>query len=254
MDASIGLERCLEFIRSQSQPVQESRLVDPATAHRHVVTISRQAGSGAHLVAEELIERLDGQAPAGSTPWTVFDRNLVEKVLEEHDLPGRLARFMPEDRVSEIADTLDELFGLRPSSWTLVRKTAETILHLAELGNVVIIGRGGNIITNRLGNAFHVRLVGSVEKRIERLRDYKHLDQKAASECVRDEDSGRKRYVEKYYAKDIDDPLLYHLVINTDRMSDEETARIIAEVLPLHPNGSEPIAADASRKRARVLG
>ena len=31
----------------------------------------------------------------------------------------------------------------------------------------------------------------------------------------------------KYYRKDIDDPLLYHLVVNTDRVTYEETARLI---------------------------
>jgi hypothetical protein len=77
----------------------------------------------------------------------VFDRNLVDKVLEDHDLPAQLARFMPEDRASELSNIMDGLFGLHPHSETLVRKTAETILHLAELGNVVVIGRGSNIVT-----------------------------------------------------------------------------------------------------------
>ena len=89
-------------------------------------------------MAQELVGRLQARDPKASPPWTVFDRNLVAEVLQEHHLPERLAGSMPEDRVSEIADTLDELFGLRPSSWTLVRKTADTILHLAEIGNVIV--------------------------------------------------------------------------------------------------------------------
>ena len=227
MKPSIGWERCLEFINSQVQPVHG--LAAPASSHRDVVTISRQAGSGAHVVAEELIARLQAGAPEGSPPWTVFDRNLVEKVLEDHDLPNHLAKFMREDRTSEMVDTMDQLFGLRPSSWTLVRKTADTVLKLAALGNVILIGRGGNIITGRLDNAVHVRLVGSLKKRIEHVQDCKHLGWKAASEYVGSKDLGRKRYVEKYYAKDIDDPLLYHLMINTDRVPYEEAARIIAD-------------------------
>jgi hypothetical protein len=31
-----------------------------------------------------------------------------EKVLEYHHLPSRLARFMNEDRISEISDTMDD--------------------------------------------------------------------------------------------------------------------------------------------------
>jgi hypothetical protein len=227
MKGSTGWDRWIEFINAQVQPLHDSRSTK-STKGRRFVTISRQAGSGAHVIADQLVTRLQSHDSSGATPWTVFDRNLVEKVLEEHDLPDRLATFMPEDRVSEMADTVDELFGLRPSSWTLVRKTADTILHLAGLGNVVLIGRGGNIITRRLEGGVHVRLVGSIEKRIEHVQACRHLDRKAASQYVHDQDLGRKRYVEKYYAAEIDDPLLYHLIINTDRVSCEEAARVIA--------------------------
>ena len=154
--------------------------------------------------------------------------------------------------MSNMSDTLDELFGLHPSTWTLVRKTADTILHLAELGNVVIIGRGANIITKNLDSAFHVRLVGSETKRIEHLRAYKHLSLEAASEYLRDEDLGRKRYVKKYYAADIDDPLLYHLVINTDLLSYGEAARTIADALRAHrPIGAHGIGPDGDVRNER---
>ena len=82
-------------------------------------------------------------------------------MLEEHSLPKSLARFMPEDRISEVSDTMDELFGLHPPSWDLVHKTSETILHLAQLGHVIIIGRGAKVITAKLDGVLHVRLVGS---------------------------------------------------------------------------------------------
>lgn len=233
MDTAINFERCLEFINAQLQMPRRPESEEPGQRWR-VVTISRQAGAGAHVVAEELIAGLQGRVAEGSRPWTIFDRNLVERVLKDHDLPGRLASFMREDRVSEMSDTVDELFGLHPSSWTLVRKTADTILHLAELGNVVLIGRGANIITRKLDTAFHVRLVGLPATRIEHLRWYKHLSIQAASEYVRDEDLGRRRYVKKYFAADIDDPLLYHVVINTDLVPYGEAARMIADALCSH--------------------
>jgi cytidylate kinase len=160
---------------------------------------------------------------------------------------------MPEDRISEISDTLDELFGIRPSMWSLVRKTAKTILHLAALGNVIVIGRGANIITAKLDYAFHVRLVGSLEKRIEHVRQHKGLALDAAAKYVHDQDLARKRYVRKYYSKDIDDPLLYDLVINTDELSYEEAARLIAEAV--YPSSNETVvAADSERHLDRATG
>ena len=235
MTSVSAVERFLDAADYEARRRRGSSVV---RAHRPVITISRKAGSGSHAVAQELVGRLQARDPKASPPWTVFDRNLVAEVLQEHHLPERFAGSMPEDRVSEIADTLDELFGLRPSSWTLVRKTADTILHLAEIGNVIVIGRGANILTDRFADALHVRLVGSVRRRIEHVEQYLHLDPQAAAEYVRRMDQGRKRYVTKYYEKDIDDPVLYHLVINTDRVSYPEAARIIADAMFAHLEAS----------------
>lgn len=226
-----GLERCLTFINCQVQPPARPLTAVQESVPRRAVTISRQCGSGGHAVAERLLEHLQAQAPENACPWAIFDRNLVEKVLEDHKLPSRLAKFMPEDRTSEISDTLDELFGLHPPSLTLVRQTAETILHLAELGNVILIGRAANVITAKLNYVFHVRLVGTLEKRAKYLQEVQHLSPKDALELVHREDLGRSRYLRKYFDKDINDPLLYHLVINTDLVSFEEASQLIAKAM-----------------------
>jgi len=242
MKSITGVERFLEGAEYELRRRPESPT--PA-AHRPVITISRQAGSGAHVVAEALVAGLQARDPQASPPWTMFDRDLVERVLEDHKLPKRLAEFMPEDRVSGIADTLDELLGVHPPAWTLVRKTADTILRLAEIGDVVVIGRGGNVITDRLAYALHVRLVGSVPRRIQHLQDYLHVDPAEAAEYLRTRDAARKRYVAKYYDKDIDDPLLYHLVVNTDRVSYREAARMILGAVHEHLDRTEPVSAAA---------
>ena len=162
---------------------------------------------------------------------------------------------MPEDRVSGIADTIDELFGLHPSTWTLVRKTADTILRLAEIGNVILIGRGANILTDRAratrstsgssarsGGGSSTSGSTSTSTR-RRRRTY-----------VRSTDQGRSRYVTKYYGKDIDDPLLYHLVINTDRVPYAEAARMIAEAVSSDLDAPMPVTgAPALRAVARPM-
>jgi len=236
MKPEIGLERCLTFINCHIQPPRGQLPAYRNGEHRRAITISRQAGSGAHIVAERLAELLQAQEPAGECPWTIFDKNLVEKVLEDHHLPSRLGKFMPEDKISEISDTMDELFGLHPSSWTLVHQTAESILHLAEVGHVIIIGRGAHIITNKLDYVFHVRLVGSLQNRAKyvQMRD-PSLSEKAALDSVQQEDLGRRRYLRKYFHKDVDDPLLYHLVINTDIVPYQEAARVIAAAVAPKP-------------------
>jgi cytidylate kinase len=231
MKTQPGLDRALSFLSCQLQPAGRGQVFPADETPRRAVTISRQAGSGAHAVAERLATLLQANTPKEACPWTIFDRNLVSKVLQEHNLPDRVARFMPEDRTSEIADTMEELFGLHPPSWLLVRKVTETILHLAELGNVILIGRGAAVVTANLSHVFHVRLVSAMEKRVQRIQELNQLSKEAALEFIQQEDRGRERYLKKYFKADVDDPLLYDLTINTDRIAHDQAARLIAEAV-----------------------
>lgn len=137
--------------------------------------------------------------------------------------------------MTELQDITNELFGLHPASWMVVEQTAETILHLAELGNVIIIGRGANVITTRLPDVFHVRLVAPLEKRIEHAHEFYEMTKKEARAFCLREDLGRVRYLKKYFKADINDPLLYHLTINTGLVSYDEAARLIAEATVAKP-------------------
>ena len=225
---NIGVEHCTSFISSQFQPG------DGAGAEigvRRAVTISRQAGCGALAVAEKLARYLQEHSSKHAASWKVFDRNLMEKVLEDHDLPTRLAQFLPEDRVSYLEDIMADLLQAYPPSQTVIRHTTETILKLASVGNVILIGRGGNIITARLPNMFHVRLVAPLEERIEHSHEsYGMTKTEARKFCLR-EDSGRKRYLKKYFRADVNDPLLYHLIINTGLVGYDDAARIIGDAV-----------------------
>jgi cytidylate kinase len=223
-----NLDRCLSFINSQSAPAAHAAV---AVGLRRAVTISRQAGCGGVLVAEKLADYLQQHSPAHSPTWTVFDRDLMNQVLADHNLPSHLEKFLPEDRVSAIEDTLADIFGVRPTSQTLVQQTAETILKFAELGNVILVGRAGNIVTAKLPRVLHVRLVASLDDRVERICRDDHKSPAEARKFCLEEESARGRYLKTYYNADINDPLLYHLVINTSRVGCEHTARMIGEAV-----------------------
>jgi cytidylate kinase len=231
MNTQFAFEQCLAFMDCQLRDSNKSTRINLRSGPRPTVTISRETGAGGVPVAEKLAEYLQACAPGRYARWTVFDKNLVEKVLEDHNLPRRLAQFMPEDKVSTVADMMEELLGLHPPSWTLIHQTTETILRLAQLGNVILVGRGAHIITSRLDNVFHVRLIGSLEPRIKLVEEYYHLSHAAAVAFVRQKDRGRKRYLRKHFHQDLEDPRLYHLILNTDRFSFDEVARIIGDAV-----------------------
>ena len=109
-------KECYSFIGSQLGPRAPREL--PAVKLRPSITLSRQTGSGARVIAGKLAAFLQTRDPVRH-PWTVFDKNLVEKVLEEHKLPKEIAKFMPEDHVSAIQDAVEEILGLHPSARTL---------------------------------------------------------------------------------------------------------------------------------------
>jgi cytidylate kinase len=230
MNDKLSFEKCRVYIDAQLGP--GSKYASQARKQPEpTIAISRQAGAGGIPIAEHLAEYLQTHGPKTQRPWTVFDKNLVEQVLADHHLPKEIARYMPEDRISQISDMVEELLGLHPPSWTLLRQTTETILHLAELGNVILVGRGASVITSQLDNVFHVRLIGSVEERVKLLQEFYQFNRKAALEFMRKEDVGRRRYVRRYFHRDIEDPMLYHVVVNTDRLSYEEATRLIGDAV-----------------------
>lgn len=224
MDKDIAFEKAVSFVRSDSYQKVE-RAVGPV---RPTITISRMTGAGGHVVASELAEYLQRRV-APREPWAVFDQNLVEKVLEDHNLGRRVAEAMSEEHKSMFDDLVEALIGRHPSSWTLVEHTNATILRLATMGNVILVGRGSVVIARKLSTAFHVRLVGSLEKRIEYGQRVYGIDRDAAVNFIKRMDEGRKRYLKDYFDVDDDDPLLYHLVINTDLIEYGEAVQLIGD-------------------------
>lgn len=227
---NIGVEHCASFVSSQFQTAGAAR-ADTAVGLRRTVTISRQAGCGALAVAERLARYLKAHSPKDPLPWTVFDRNLMDKVLEEHGLAPHLAKFLPEDRISEIEDMLADLLGAHPPVREVVAQCAETILKLAAVGNVILIGRAGNVITARLPRILHVRLVAPLEQRIAHCQEAYGMTEAAARVFCPREDLGRERYVKKYFNADIADPLRYHMIINTGLVGYDDAAQIIEDAV-----------------------
>lgn len=222
---------CLAYINCQLKPSDAPHSGPQSGARWRAVTISREAGCDASTVADCLKNKLQASALKGHRPWTIFDQNLLELVLADHHLSTRIAQFMPEASKSIIADMIEETFGLHPPTWILVRQTAETVLRLAELGNVIFIGRGANIITKALPSVFHVRLIGSLSHRVARVQVDEGLDYKAASKYVLQKDQARASFVKQHFKEDIANPALYHLTINTDTFSVANIAEIISHTM-----------------------
>ena len=178
------------------------------------ITISREAGSGGASFARILVRKLNGLEPGG-TPWRVVDGDVTAKMLRANQLPVRLARFLPEQHVSELSASIGELVGLHPNLWQLVEKTNATIRQLATTGNIVLVGRGANLATAGLPNGTHVRLVAPPEHRARYLAGLYNISEAEANAHNARCDAARRSYVRGAFSADDTDPKAYHFIFNT---------------------------------------
>jgi len=196
-----------------------------------IITISRQRGANGKLIAREMADFLTKQS-RGNQPWVVVDKSLAQRVMEDHHLTQRISHFLTEEQTESIGDRVEEILGLQPSRWTMVAHMAQTMMRLAEIGRVIFVGRAANIVTAHLPQACHIRIIGSVECRVQRVMESSNLSQEEAQAQVRKADYNRAHFVSSYFRVNVDDPLHYDLTINTDRISVEKAIHLIIQLLP----------------------
>ncbi len=226
-----------------------------------IITISREYGSGGDEVAHRLCEVLGYHA---------FGKAQITQAVEATTYPKYMAVDYSEDQ-HEVQGFLDRLFGRAPSpaqkiAWTDDPSIATrpersdvdeaTVLSLvrrairaaSEEGNMVIVGRGGQVLLQGTPGVLHVRIEAPVQERIERIKAQIKRDQgngrderellKAASDMIVNRDMASEDYIKHFYNVAWDDPKLYHLVLNLGKLNVEQAVQIIAASV----HSLEPVA------------
>jgi hypothetical protein len=228
MNAQTSIDKSRAYVISERQRHENLTAAHPQLL-KPAITISHQTGAGAPEIADQLAQVLQKAESTGDHLWSVFDQKLIEKALEEQRWPKKLAEKITEEKRFFIDELMDDLFGLRPPSWVLVPQVVETTLRLAITGHAILVGHGATVVTAKLSNVFHVRLTGSLPKRIERVQKTRNLTPEAAAKFVRKEDRNRKKYLKAHFHARLDNELLYDLAINTDHTSNADAVVIISE-------------------------
>jgi cytidylate kinase len=224
-------ENCKLYINQHSQELKKKKKVYPC------ITISRLTGSGSYEVSEKLINILQNNTKDSEDPWTYFNKELITKVIEDFKLPKAFTEYIVEDKYNHISDAVSELLGVKPSEWTILHKTTEIILQLARFGKTIIVGRGSNVITSRLTNCFHIRLIAPIEHRIKHVQEVFNFSKSEAMEYIKREDANKNKYLKSHFFRDPNDATLYHLIINTGKLNYDESAKLIADaVMGKFPN------------------
>lgn len=170
-------------------------------------------GSLGHQVADVVAERLG---------YRVVWREVI-------NLAAQRAR-TPEVALATI-DELD-LLGLRPALKAVraYQQAVDALMHeLAADGDVVIVGRAGQVILRAMPDVLHVRLYAPQALRIQRIAEKNGISAEAARAQVVGSDTSRMRYLRRYYHADWCDSDLYDLMINTAQFSVQEAAEIVCQ-------------------------
>lgn len=221
------LEQGLSVLQAR---LRAPRVETPPGVHTEIrpfITLSRETGAGATTLGRELIPLLNHQFGGPETSWVFLDRDLLTHALTRHQLPERLAEYLPEDRISEIRAAIGELVGLHPSLWQLEQKVTEAILQLAHVGYVIFAGRASHLITRGVPGGLHVRLVASRETRVLRTANMLKCSHELGETHIEKNDAARRRFVQTHFGKEIEDPHLYDLVLNTDLLSMSTATQIV---------------------------
>jgi len=227
MDPHTYLEHSLSVLHTRLSTRPPSQPVGPSGEMHPFITISRETGAGATTLGQQLVLRLNQEFGEDGQSWVFLDKDLLTQALLHHQLPAQLAEYLPEDRIAETKAMIGELVGLHPSLWQLEQKISEAILQLAHVGRVIFAGRAANLVTRALPTGLHLRLVASLETRIARVAAMLQCDRSAAFIHIEKTDLARTRYVRSHFDRNLDDPHLYDLVINTEHITPGATARLV---------------------------
>ncbi|MGD1030667.1 MAG: cytidylate kinase-like family protein [Opitutaceae bacterium] len=231
MTAHAYLEHGLTILKARLEsPISGAPVAAPQGA-RPFITLSREVCAGATTLGRSLLPGLNSEFCEEGQEWVLLNKDLLGFALARHDLPEQLARYLPEDKISEIDAAIGEIVGLHPSIWELEQRVAQTIVQLAHLGYFIFAGRAAHLLTQSLPGGFHVRLVAAKKARIERLMEMEGCDSHEAETHIDRTDGARRKFVTSHFGRDIDDPHTYDLVINTDRISPGAAAAMVLDGL-----------------------
>lgn len=217
-----------------------------------VITISRQFGSGGDEIAASICSQ---------TGFKLFDKQILTIAAIESGLTDQEVGDFCEDDF-RVKNFFERLFGSpRPVAQARLRKedidgaqvmeekplNEEQALDCVqkatqkayEIGNYVIVGRGGQVLLKDQPSVLHVRVVAPLENRLLWVRNSplmagrKFADsveaRRAAQDLIEKHDEASASYLMRFYGTDWADLGLYHLVINTSKLPIEIAARLVIE-------------------------
>ena len=205
---------------------------------RRAVTISRTLAAGGEeigrLVAQELDFRyIDDEIVIRAATAANVPRGAVAEVENLRPMIARILETMDTgkgDTTSSAEDTaalpLDSV-PLLDNASRYVGLIEQVIRETAAEGQVVIVAHGASIPLADLDHVLRVLVTAPTGVRAERHMRAAGLDQRRAKKAVEDSDRERKEFLRRFYRLRGELPTHYDLVLNTDRLTIPQVAKLI---------------------------
>jgi cytidylate kinase len=174
-----------------------------------VIALTQEMGSLAKDVALRLAE-VAGLA--------VMRNEVVENVAGRMQVPASLVRRLREGKAGLVE-------RLATDKQQVALFSAEEVYAQAERGNVVLRGWGATCLLRPVRHVVRVRVTRPLPQRVQWLMEHLATDDHEAAETeVRRSDAAHAARMNAQFGVTWGDPLLYDLVLNTDRISVESCA------------------------------
>ncbi|MDM0018946.1 cytidylate kinase family protein [Variovorax saccharolyticus] len=181
-----------------------------------VIAMTQEMGSLAKDVAVKLAQTLE---------LNVMRHEIVEHVADKMQIPQSLIGRLREGKAGLIE-------RLKTDQRSVALYTAEELFALADRGNVVLRGWGATCLLRPVPHVVCVRVTRSMRKRVEWLMgDLETDDADFAEAEIRRSDQAHSSRMNEQFGVTWGDPLLYDLVLNTDRVSVDSCVEQIAQLV-----------------------
>ncbi len=206
-----------------------------------VVCISSEDGAGAaetaRLVAGTLGFRLiDEDIVARAAVEAGVEEEVIADVERRKSILVRLLEGLgPASMGTGAVLTPPETVGYgQPASDELRTLIKSVIEETAAGGNVVIVAHAASLTLAAREDVLRVLVTASPPTRRRRLAASLQVDEAEAERVLKRSDAGRADYIKRFYGIGTEQPTHYDLVINTDKLTPDDAARLVVDAV----NGS----------------
>lgn len=179
-----------------------------------LVTISKSMGTGGTRVARHVAENLSIE---------LYD----DERLQQEALNMGLRTDELKGLDEKAPGLFDRLWGSKPELYLDLMESV--VYEVARRGEGVILGHGSQLLLRDFGCALHVLIHGSPKSRLERIMDVHKVSREVAERLMQKSDHEREGFLKYAFHMDANDPSLYDLVINTEKMGEDGAEALILE-------------------------